>query len=137
MIKFELKCAADHAFEGWFRDGASYEAQAAAREIACPACGSTDVSKALMAPAITKNRPSPDAAAAAKAAMLKKLRELRAEVERNAEYVGDRFAEEARRIHYGEIGHKAIYGEASDDEASALAEEGVEFARIPWVPQTN
>jgi hypothetical protein len=137
MIKFELKCAADHGFEGWFRDGAAYEAQAAAREIACPACGSTDVSKALMAPAISRNRPAPEAVAAAKAEMMKKLRELRSEVEKNAEYVGDRFAEEARRIHYGEIDHKAIYGEATDDEASALADEGVEFARIPWVPPTN
>jgi hypothetical protein len=137
MIKFELRCASDHGFEGWFRDGAAYDAQAAAREIACPACGSTEVSKAPMAPAISRNRPAPEAVAAAKAEMLKKLRELRAEVERNAEYVGDRFAEEARRIHYGEVEHKAIYGEATDDEASALADEGVEFARIPWVPPSN
>lgn len=137
MIKFELRCENGHGFEGWFRDGASYDAQAAAREVACPACGSTEVGKALMAPAIAKGRPSPQEAAAAKAEVLRKLRELRSEVERNAEYVGDRFAEEARRIYYGEAERKAIYGEASDDEAASLAEEGVEFARIPWVPQTN
>lgn len=137
MIKFELRCAHDHAFEGWFRDGATYDAQVAAHEVACPVCGSTDVSKALMAPRIAKGAPSPEEIRAAKAAVVEKLREMRKEIESNAEYVGPAFAEEARKIHYGETETKAIYGEASDAEAEALRDEGIDFARIPWLPPTN
>jgi len=137
MIKFELRCTADHTFEGWFRNGATFDAQAAAHEISCPVCGSTDVSKALMAPRIAKGKPAPDEAKTLKAEAMKQLQALRREVEANAEYVGPNFAEEARKIHYGEVESKAIYGEASEQEAAALREEGVEFARIPWVPNTN
>jgi hypothetical protein len=137
MIKFELKCAADHAFEGWFRDGAAYDAQAGAHEIACPVCGATTVSKALMAPRIAKGHPSPEEIKAAQAQVVEKLREMRKDIEATAEYVGPAFAEEARKIHYGETETKAIYGEASDTEAEALQEEGIDFARIPWLPPTN
>jgi hypothetical protein len=137
MIKFELRCADGHGFEGWFRDGATYDAQAAGHEVACPVCGSTDVSKALMAPRIAKGGPSPEEIRAAKAQVVEKLREMRKEIEANAEYVGPSFAEEARRIHYGETETKAIYGEASDTEAEALRDEGIDFARIPWLPPTN
>ncbi len=137
MIKFELRCADGHGFEGWFRDGATYGAQVAGHEVACPVCGSTDVSKALMAPRIAKGGPSPEEVRAAKAMVVEKLQEMRREIEANAEYVGPSFAEEARKIHYGETETKAIYGEASDTEAEALRDEGIEFARIPWLPPTN
>jgi hypothetical protein len=137
MIKFELRCAEDHGFEAWFRDGATFEAQVGADEVACPVCGSTDVSKALMAPRIAKGRQSPEERAQAQAAVVAMLREMRQEIEAKAEYVGPDFAEEARKIHYGEVETKAIYGEASETDAEALRDEGIEFARIPWLPPTN
>lgn len=148
MILFELKCTSDHRFEVWFRDGAAYEAQAAARTIACPHCGDTHVGKAPMAPRIAKRRKDP--AEAAKAAVktdektmalqaeaLQRLGELRRAVEDNCDYVGDRFAEEARRIHYGETDPRGIYGEASAGDVAELKDEGVTIHRIPWLPRTN
>jgi len=141
MILFDLKCAKGHVFEGWFRDGAAFDAQAAAREITCPSCGSRNIAKAPMAPRIgkgakaAKEAPPETKAVAAPPGMMQALRELRRHVEANCDYVGERFAEEARRIHYGESDRRNIYGEASDEEARALDDEGIEFKRIPWVPR--
>ena len=148
MILFELKCASDHRFEAWFRDGAAYEAQTAARTIACPQCGDTHVGKAPMAPRIAKSRKdagepakaavNPDEKAVAlQAEVLQQLGELRRAVEGNCDYVGDRFAEEARRIHYGETDPRGIYGEASAGDVAELKEEGVTIHRIPWLPRTD
>ncbi|MBP7334536.1 DUF1178 family protein [Niveispirillum sp.] len=152
MILFDLKCSQGHRFEGWFRNGAAYEAQAAARAITCPLCGDVHVDKAPMAPAITKGArvrekdvaapPSPpppasDTEKAAQAEILRHLRELRSHVEKNADYVGERFADEARKIHYGEAEGRAIYGETSVEQAEALREEGVPVASIPWLPTEN
>ena len=146
MILFELKCASDHRFEAWFRDGAAYDAQAAAGTIACPACGDTRVGKAPMAPRIAKGRKDPAEPAkadgagkadAVQAEVLRQLGELRRAVEENCDYVGDRFAEEARRIHYGETDPRGIYGEASPGDVAELKEEGVTIHRIPWLPRTN
>jgi hypothetical protein len=131
MIRFSLRCKSDHEFEGWFRDGATFEAQQQAGEIACPHCADTQVEKALMAPAISRGhgkRP-PITPAQMKAMLL----EMRRQVETNCDYVGERFAEEARRIHYGETDPHGIYGEASDDDSRELADEGIEFGRIPWI----
>jgi hypothetical protein len=144
MILFNLRCAKDHVFEGWFRNGDAYDAQVGARKVACPVCGSRKVEKALMAPRIGKGGGNDVAAAPAvpqteanerAAGLLQALRELRGKVEAESDFVGDRFAEEARRIHYGEVETRSIYGQTSDDEADALREEGVAFARIPWIPQ--
>ncbi len=153
MILFDLKCAKGHVFEAWFRDGAAFETQADAREIACPLCGSRKVAKAPMAPRIGKGgspqkgvpagqeqAPAPAPASTPTptpipTGMMQALREIRRQVEANCDYVGERFAEEARRIHYGETDRRNIYGEASDAEARALDEEGVEFKRVPWVPR--
>src|SRR3982751_4029689 len=131
MILFTLRCSSDHEFEAWFRDGATSEAQQQAGEVACPHCGDTKVEKAVMAPAIARSRPStpPISPAQMRAALL----ELRQQVEQNCDYVGERFAEEARRIHYGEADPHGIYGEASAEESRALADEGIEFGRIPWI----
>lgn len=155
MILFELKCTSDHRFEVWFRDGAAYEAQAAAGSIACPLCGDARVTKAPMAPRIAKGRKDPAetkvvAPAAAPAAVetdskalalqaevLRQLGELRRTVEENCDYVGDCFAEEARRIHYGETDARGIYGEVSPDEVTELKDEGVAIHRIPWLPRTD
>jgi hypothetical protein len=134
MILFALRCAAEHEFEGWFRNGAAFETQSAAGEIACPVCGGSEVSKAPMAPRVGRSRaeaaPSPEQ-------LRKALTELRAQVEANCDYVGERFAEEARRIHYGETDKRSIYGEASADDAKSLNDEGIEFARIPWPSRTD
>ncbi|OYQ36399.1 hypothetical protein CHU95_03965 [Niveispirillum lacus] len=159
MILFDLKCSLDHRFEGWFRNGAAYDAQVAAHAITCPVCGDAKVTKAPMAPAIAKGGRSrekeavaavpsvtepapaptavPDAVKEAQAEILRQLRDLRRQVEKNADYVGDRFAEEARKIHYGEVESRAIYGETSPQQAEALREEGVPVTSIPWLPAEN
>ena len=135
MILFTLRCAAGHEFEGWFRDGDGFEAQQKAGEITCPQCGDSQVEKALMAPNITRSRGK--APALSPAQLRAALVELRRQVETNCDYVGERFAEEARKIHYGEAGPHGIYGEASADESRELAEEGIEIGRIPWISPTD
>jgi hypothetical protein len=135
MILFTLRCPAGHEFEGWFRDGDGFEAQQGAGEITCPQCGDARVEKALMAPNITRSRGKtpPLSPAQLRAALV----ELRRQVETNCDYVGERFAEEARKIHYGEADPHGIYGEASADESKELAEEGIEVGRIPWISPTD
>jgi len=139
MIVFELKCGTGHRFEAWFKDGAAYEAQAAEGSVVCPVCGDTHVAKAPMAPRIGKGSvvAAAERSRELQVEMREKLAELRGEVEKNFDYVGDRFAEEARRIHYGEVDPRAIYGETTDREAAELSEEGVGFQRIPWVPRSD
>lgn len=143
MIVYSLVCKRDHMFEGWFKDSDTCDQQLAGREILCPVCGDKKVRKAPMAPAIAKGRsepksrggdqPSKDMVAAGK--MMEALRELRAQIEVNCDYVGDRFADEARKIHYGETDPRGIYGEATKEETTALREEGVDFHGIPWLPR--
>ena len=135
MILFTLRCAYGHEFEGWFRDGDGFEAQQKAGEIACPECGQTSVEKAVMAPRLgrSKETPPPISPAQFRAA----LAEMRRQVETHCDYVGTRFAEKARRIHYGEIDPHGIYGEASEEESRELTDEGISFGRIPWVPHTD
>jgi hypothetical protein len=137
MIVYSLRCQAGHEFDGWFRDSAAFDSQQAAGEISCPMCGTAHVAKALMAPAVrssekraaTKEADSREV----QAQVLQALKEVRRTVEENCDYVGTQFAEEARRIHYGEADERGIYGEATDDEAAELAEEGIDIGRIPWI----
>jgi hypothetical protein len=135
MILFTLRCANDHEFEAWFRDGRGFEAQHAAGEIACPHCGDSSVEKAVMAPRLARTREVTPAAALAQ--MRTALVEMRRQIETHCDYVGPRFAEEARRIHYGETDPHGIYGEATDTESRELADEGIKFGQIPWVPPTD
>jgi len=135
MIRFSLQCASGHRFEGWFRSGDGYEAQQKAGEIACPECGDAHVEKALMAPSIGRSgeaRP-PISPAHLRAALV----ELRRQVENHCDYVGPQFAEEARRIHYGETDPHGIYGEATESESRELAEEGIKVGRVPWITPTD
>lgn len=135
MILFQLKCGCGHSFEAWFRDGASYEAQATRGEISCPLCGDAAVGKAPMAPRLVRNvGDGTERAARMVDDVGRALVELRRQVEDKCDYVGERFPEEARRIHYGEDDARPIYGEATAEEARELEEEGVAVARIPWVP---
>jgi hypothetical protein len=137
MILFDLRCTKGHVFEAWFRDNASFDRQAKAGAVDCPACGSRKIEKAPMAPRIGKgNEVSSRQMAKELTEMKRQLTDLRDKVEANCDYVGSNFAEEARRIHYGEVEHRDIYGEATDEEAKELSEEGIEFARIPW-PQRH
>lgn len=140
MILFDLKCGQDHVFEAWFKDGAAYESQRKRGEIACPICGAADVAKAPMAPRLKKSSQGAadhqnNAETAANARRM--LGELRRHVEQNCDYVGSTFAEEARKIHYGETEQRNIYGEATDDEAVALDDEGVPHQRVPWIERTD
>jgi hypothetical protein len=135
MILFTLRCTQNHEFEAWFRDGDGFESQRAAGEIACPVCGDSSVEKGVMAPRLSRAREA--AAGAAFVEMRKALIEMRRQIETNCDYVGPRFADEARRIHYGEVDPRGIYGEATDTESRELADEGIKFGQIPWVPVTD
>ena len=142
MIKYSLVCENDHEFEGWFGSSADYDAQRKRKLVSCPACGSVSVSKALMAPGVsgTKKKDQnamPMAAMSPQlpAEMVSKLREIKAHIEKTSENVGDRFPEEARKIHYGEVEERGIYGKATVDEAVELAEEGVNVMPIPDLPE--
>ena len=137
MILFDLRCANDHQFEGWFRDSAAFESQTGSGELVCPVCGDAAIEKALMAPSVTRTKKKRRGARAAVHAgqYMKALGELRKHVEANCEHVGENFAEEARKIHYGETEAHNIYGEATEQESSELKDEGVAFERIPWTPR--
>jgi len=149
MIRYALRCAEGHDFESWFPSSASYDAQRSRGLIACPACGSAAVEKAMMAPAVARaERPAPAAEAPAEApsapalaeapphaALVAALRELRAHVVKTADYVGDDFARLAREMHEGEAEHRAIYGEASPEEVRALREDEIEVLALPVLPE--
>jgi hypothetical protein len=154
MIHYQLRCVGEHAFDGWFKDSTGFETQAAAGLISCPSCGSTAVTRALMAPSIPRKgrevmapapEPEPEAMPVGEPkaggvipdAVRAALHKLREEVEKNCDYVGPDFAAEARRIHNGEAEPRGIYGESSTDEAEALEEDGIAFAHIPWVPRSD
>jgi hypothetical protein len=164
MIRYALHCEEGHDFESWFQNSAAYDKQRKRALISCPICGSAKVEKAIMAPRLNRNEtvgppatavPALPAAAPAAPAnapaglpakapmammspvereLRKKLKELREHVTKNADYVGPRFPEQARKIHYGEVEHRSIYGEASPDEARELHEEGIEFHPLPILP---
>jgi hypothetical protein len=145
MIKYALACEEAHEFESWFPSSEAYETQRKRGFVTCPICNSAKVEKQIMAPSIARSDKGPEApekAPARPVALLsEKERELRAmlkafreHVMKNAENVGDRFADEARKMHYGEADHRSIYGEADLAEARALLEEGIEVHPLPLVP---
>lgn len=159
MILYRLQCANEHEFDVWFRDSAGYDEQHEAGVIACPVCGDNTVEKAIMAPRVAGRKagqarvrdaaprpgrgrrpeagdqPAPlsgtDPQAMGNGEVLQMLKSFREHVEKNCDYVGDRFSEEARKIHYGEAEERGIYGEATAEEASSLIDEGIPVGRIP------
>jgi hypothetical protein len=150
MILFTLRCDKGHEIEAWFRDNAAYKRQHTRGEIACPECGSNKIGKAPMAPRLGRSRgdmapvpvPAPSRPATPERAptpteFRRALQQMRRYVETNCEHVGPRFAEEARKIHNGEAPSRGIYGDATDAESEALADDGIEVARIPWVPTSD
>ena len=156
MIRFSLTCPKSHAFEAWFPSGDAFDKQVKRKLVSCPTCGSTKVAKALMAPAVvtskrkaarrasaaTETAPGPQLTPAATSVALsseqrqalKELKALRDKLLANSEYVGPRFADEARRIHGAEADARGIHGEASLEEVRALAEEGIDVLPIPRLP---
>jgi len=139
MIVFQLNCGKGHSFDIWFKDGNTADRQLARGMLECPECGDRKVGKALMAPRIGAKGDKVPAQNMAVLAnnMRAQLAEVRRQVEENCDYVGDKFAEEARKIHYGEADARGIFGEANEDQHRELAEEGIEVARIPWLPRDD
>ena len=138
MIRFSLVCEHDHEFEAWFRNNDDFDAQKKRGFVECPSCGSHKVGKALMAPAVSTGRKQEKIALAMGEQQRKAMAELKVLSEKlreNADYVGDKFAEEARKIHFGETDQRGIYGEATHDEVKSLAEDGVSFMPIPVFPE--
>ena len=144
MIRYRLRCAAEHEFEGWFQNSSAFEKQAESGLLSCPDCGSSEVTRALMAPALQgthkESVPAPvDASpdqkqvATQELALKQQLLTLRRKIEQNFDNVGDRFAEEARKIHYGDSDARGIYGDTTPQEREALADEGIEVGTIPWL----
>jgi hypothetical protein len=160
MIRYTLVCKKQHQFESWFQSSAAYDKQAKRGLVTCPICGSAKVEKTIMTPRLSRSDtiaapaptapaavPGPEAGPAAtepatpvvmmspqEQEFRKKLKELRDHLVHNAENVGPRFPEEARKMHYGETGHRSIYGIASPDDARELSEEGIEFSPLPVLP---
>ena len=166
MIKYQLICDKSHEFEGWFGDSAAFESQQESGLLTCPVCGSADVRRALMAPnlASPKTRktdlaeqqpsaqpepqPQPQAPQQASAALppaaarkmqelMSEMRALQTKIREECRDVGNDFAEEARKIHYGEVDPEGIYGQATAEEREALDEEGIEIMDMPWLPKDN
>ena len=146
MIKYALICEQQHEFESWFAGSDAYDKQAKRGLLTCPVCNSSKVEKAIMAPRLSGTRKGKERAtetpAATSVAMLTpqeqqlraKLKELREHITKNADYVGQKFPEEARKMHYGDIEHRSIYGEASLEAAKELSEEGIELHPLPVLP---
>ena len=141
MILFQLRCSGGHQFEAWFKDGATYDEQSASGVIECPFCGDHHVGKAPMAPSLGKGTEKQELAEvrAREVAqqILRAVDKLRNDVMENSDYVGDEFADEARRIHYGETEQHDIFGEATDEETDELDEEGIEYFRFPSSPRRD
>jgi hypothetical protein len=136
MIKYQLKCGSGCSFEGWFRSSDDFDAQAAGSALECPLCGSLEVARAIMAPSVVSGSSSrsQEKLAAMREAMADAARRARDYVEKNFDYVGEKFPEEARKIHYGEATERPIYGEADRKEVKELVEEGVSIAPLPLAP---
>jgi len=159
MIRYSLRCERDHTFESWFQDSSAYDAQVKRKLVSCPVCTSVKIEKAIMAPRIVgkkgRERAEPvpaapptvasapaEAPAASTPLMMAQERELRAKLKelrdhivQNADNVGERFPNEARKMHYGDIEHRPIYGEASPEEARSLIDEGIEVSPLPVLPE--
>jgi hypothetical protein len=153
MIRYNLRCERGHEFVSWFQSSGAYDSQARRKLVSCPACGSVKVDKAIMAPQIARKKghdaPAPPSGSAEVAEtpssmplmlaqereLRSKLKELRDHIVKNADNVGEKFPNEARKMHYGDIEHRPIYGEASPAEARALIDEGVDVAPLPVLPE--
>ena len=139
MIRYSLICDNAHDFEGWFSESADFDRQVDTGFLTCPVCNSASVSKSLMAPSVSTARKKEQKQAVAmdlaQKQVMAKLREAVASIKANAEDVGEKFPEEARKIHYGEADARGTIGQASPEEARPLVEEGIEIAPLPVLPE--
>jgi hypothetical protein len=147
MIRYDLICADGHEFDGWFSDSSAFDKQARKNLVSCIHCGSTEIEKQLMAPGIpVKGNRKAEPTAPAKSVLasafdprqqklMQLMREVRKAVEESSEYVGNKFADEARKIHYEEAEKRGIYGETTADDAKALIEEGIDIHPLPILPE--
>lgn len=148
MIRYALKCSNDHGFESWFQSAKAFDTLVASHMVNCPTCDDTEIKKVLMAPRVSTARkkteaPVPSSPEPQKPMMTNSpdpklaeaLKTLREHVEKNSDYVGDRFASEARAMHDGTKPHRAIYGEAKPEEAKKLIEDGVPALPLPFIPR--
>ena len=161
MIKYQLICDQNHEFEGWFQASAAFDAQAESGLLRCPLCDSDQVKRALMtpnlaspkrrkaieppladpAPKLANPTPAQQSAPPTKSeqvkafgAALAELRQLQQKITKDCRDVGDYFAEEARKIHYGEAEAEGIYGRTTHEEREALEDEGIDVLDMPWLP---
>ncbi len=151
MIVFDIQCGNGHVFEGWFADSRAFDDQVESGDLACPICGDLRVEKALMAPNVgvagrTRGADAPGKETRPLALAKQKehagralamMRAVREHVEQNFENVGPKFADEARKIHYGDVEKRSIYGAATHAEARELREEGIEFGELPVMPDLD
>ncbi len=140
MIRFALKCENDHRFESWFQSGSAFDALSDRDLVVCPDCGSTAVTKDLMAPKVRVSDEAPEpadrpVANAPDPELVEAIQKLRTHVEENSEYVGQSFAKEARAMHEGDTPHRAIYGEVAAKDAKDLIEDGVPAVPLPFIPR--
>lgn len=135
MIRYALICEHEHAFEAWFGSSSDYDEQAARGLVECPTCASKRVAKQIMAPAVAGTKRAPDVTPQMQAMMMEAAGKVRKHVEENFDYVGDRFAKEARDIHEGRSEDRGIYGEASPAQVKDLLEDGVRVAPLPPKPR--
>jgi hypothetical protein len=140
MIRFALVCSQAHEFEGWFRDNADFDTQKRRGMITCPVCETQSVGKAVMAPAVSTSRSHEKVTLAMgdeQRKMMGEMRALTAKLKAGADYVGDKFADEARKIHDGDTEPRGIYGEATNEEARALVDDGIDFMPLPSFPEDH
>ena len=135
MIKYKLQCKNLHQFESWFRTSDDYEKLSNEKMLSCEICGSKSISKSLMSPSVSskekkKIKETLDTVPSKKQKLIKQLKK---EVEKNCEYVGDNFEKEARAIHYGDSPERSIYGKTTIKEAKSLYEDGIPVTPLPWV----
>lgn len=140
MIQYSLSCENSHKFDAWFRNAAAYDEQVERGIVTCPICSSGKVSKALMAPAVPRKSSSKVSLSSGhpqQHELRAAMKALRDKVTSEADYVGDKFAEEARKIHDHEVEPRGIYGEATSEEVSGLIEDGIDFMPLPNVPEDH
>ncbi len=140
MIRFTLVCSEAHEFEGWFRDNADFDKQQKHNMVSCPVCETQSVGKAIMSPSVSTGRAQEKVTLAMgdeQRRMMSEMRAMAQKVKANADYVGDKFADEARKIHDGDTEPRGIYGEATNEEARALIEEGIDFMPLPSFPEDH
>ena len=140
MIQYSLQCSKGHRYDAWFKNADAYDQQQARGIVSCAVCGDGAVEKAPMAPAVARTdgeKVSLSSGSAEARRFRELLRAYRQKVVSEADYVGDRFAEEARKIHFEETEARGIYGEATRDEVIALADDGIEFMPLPDLPEEH